>query len=172
MSRTALLSPHAAEHEASLSARMERGRMPKSIECLLVWYLPLARDEVPERLHKAELWHDTVSIGERENGIAPSGGSLLGTPAWAGTMRLRLEASPSMTDEDGYYRFPIEAALSRLSRRWPFMARALRALAKNGGDWRSLATAMSFPDEVMEVFVREALIRLWNGYHEQVVRAA
>jgi hypothetical protein len=98
------------------------------------------------------------------------GGSLLGTPAWNGTFRSLMENSPSIIDEDGFYRFPIRSALSRLHRRSPLMARTLFALSMREGDWRGLGIAYGWLPEMFEVYITEALRRLWQGTYAETVR--
>ena len=176
---------YAPDHDASLSRRMERGKMPRTLTGLVAWYMALCSDELPDRLHKGELWHDQDSIRHREfdgrhsrglgcacqpDRVFGVGGSVLGTPAWSGLFRARLEGSPSMIDEDGMYRFPIAAALSRLHRRRPLMARNLVSLAMASGDWRVLATAGGWPLEMYEDYIEAALRCLWAGTYDRVVR--
>jgi hypothetical protein len=160
----------AREHETSLLTRMERGRMPTGIGGLVNWYIGAVAMELPDRLHKGEVWHDSVSASERESGVTPTGGSQLGSPALDGTFRALLEGSPSTIDEDGYYRFPVHAALSRMHRRWPLMARTLVWLAHREGDWCGLGKAYGWEQEMFEVYITEALRRLWMGCHDQTLR--
>lgn len=161
-------TPHHREHDSSVSARMERGKMPGSLDGLVRWYMGMWSDETPARLHKRELWHDQVTQHEREEGIAPMGGSLTGTLAWDATFRVVLENSPSIIDQDGYYRLPLRSALSRLHRRRPLMARNLFSLGMAGGDWRRLGDANGWAQEMYEVYIEEALRRLWIGTYDRV----
>lgn len=149
------------EHQESSARRAERGKMPKTLTGLVRWFVPALSDELPERLHIHEPWRDQVTAHERQNGTYPTGGSRLGSLAYAGSFRLMLEAGASITDEDGYYLFPIRAALSRLYRRKPLMARFLFSLGLAEGDWRSVATSLGYPLEMMEVYTEGALRALW-----------
>jgi hypothetical protein len=160
----------ARDHDSSVMRKAERGVMPKGIDGLVHWYIGALSEELPDRLHKGELWHDGVSPSEREEGVRPQGGSLLGTPAWDGTFRALLEGSPSTIDEDGYYRFPVHAALSRMTRREAWMAQDLWELARREGDWRGMAKACLCHPQRFEVYITEALRRLWLGCHDQSVR--
>lgn len=163
--------PYIGEHYASASRRMERGKMPKSLAGLVHWYVTALSEELPERLHKAEPWHDQVSAHERDEGIRPVGGSHLGSPAYSGGFRLILEAGASVTDEDGYYVYPVRAALSRMHRRWALMARNLFALGMAGGDVARVADSKpGWALEEFEVYIEESLRRLWLTTHDRTTR--
>ena len=159
--------PYLTEHYASVSKGMERGKMPRTLDGLLHWFVVRLREETPEKLHRAELWHDRVSRHEREDGAKPVGGSHLGAPAYSFYFRSMLEGSPSMTDDDGFYVFPMRSALSRIHRRRPLMASFLFRIGLSEGDWRSVADAMGYPAEMVEVYAEASLARLWAETYER-----
>jgi hypothetical protein len=160
--REALEAPFQRQHEASMEARLAKGRMPKSLPELLRWYSEAWDAEIPDRPHKVEVW--------RDYGAEAQGGSHLGSPAWTDPMRRYLENYDSEVDADGYYVRPVHAALSRISRRGPLMARSLFAVAQSGYDWRGVADRGHWPVEMFQVYITEALRRLWMEYREQKVR--
>ena len=159
--------PYHAEHRDSVGRGMERGKQPRTLAGLLHWFVIRLREETPEKLHRSELWRDQVTVSEREQGLQPRGGSHLGSLAYSGEFRAMLEGSPSMIDADGYYVFPVRAALSRIERRRPIMARFLFAIGKAEGDWRSIADAMGYPAEMVEVYAEASLRRLWQESYER-----
>ena len=161
---------HIGEHDDSIARRLERGKMPKTLDGLVRWFVQRFEEETPERLHIDETWHDKVSGHEREEGVQSVGGSLLGSLAYSGAFKLILEASPSKTDEDGYYLFPLRSALSRVERRRPFMVRYLCRLGLAQGDWRRVADDLGWVHEVMEVYIEEALRRVWRETYERTTR--
>ena len=163
-------TPYQREHYASLGRGMERGKMPRTLPGLMRWYIVALAQELPERLHKAEPWHDMVSAAERDAGLRPVGGSHLGAPAYAGGFRLIIEASSSVTDEDGYYLYPVRAALGRLSRRRPFMARFLFRVGQCEGDWQAVADALGYPDEMVETYTHAALVLLWQQTYDRTTK--
>ena len=163
-----LRAPYQTDYARSVSRGMERGKMPQTLEGLLRWYVVRIGEELPDRLHRNEVWHDRVSTSEMGDGIQAQGGSHLGAPAWASLFRRLLEGSPSQVDEDGYYTFPITAALSRMERRHPLMTRCLFRLAMSKGDWQSLADSMGYPHEFMAVYTEAALQRLWRTTYDKV----
>jgi hypothetical protein len=165
--RRELEAPHAAEHEASLTRRMGKGVMPKSLPALLRWFSEEWDAEIPSAIHKSEVW-----MGRAGEGIPPeqTGGSKLGTRAHTDTFRRFVENQPSEMDADGYYHRPMHAALSRLERRRPLTARALFAVAMSGYDWRGIAERGHWAEEMFEVFIAEALRMLWMEYSEQGLR--
>ena len=159
--------PYTDAHRTSVARGMERGKMPRTLAGLVHWFVIGMRAETPEKLHRSELWRDQVTVGEREVGIQPVGGSHLGSLAYSAGFRAILEGSPSALDEDGYYRSPIRAALSRIERRQPLMARILFAISMAEGDWRKVADTLGYPDEMVEVYAEAALRKLWNETHER-----
>lgn len=159
--------PYVTEHRSSVSRGMERGKQPRTLSGLLHWFIGRLREETPDKLHRSELWRDQVSAAEREHGIHPVGGSHLGSLAYSGAFRALLEGSPSMTDADGYYVFPVRSALSRIHRRRPLMARFLFAIGMAEGDWQMVATAMGYPDEMVEVYAEASLRKLWEETYDR-----
>ena len=162
-----------SRHRASIAARMAP---PKD---LLAWYLAEYRDELPERLHGRGVWADRATEHEREAGIRPTGGSLLGTPAYAEGFRRLLEDHPKAIEyaehdgqrtSEGHYRTPLRAALADLAghRRseadFPFMARFLYRLAYLDGDWQRAASSLGVRREVARVYMHAALYQLWRRY--------
>jgi hypothetical protein len=159
--------PHLIEHQVSVERSMGRGRMPRTLAGLLHWFVIRLREETPDKLHRSELWRDQVSAGERDVGLQPVGGSHLGSLAYSGAFRALLEGSPSQTDADGYYVFPVRSALSRIHRRRPLMARFLFAIGMAEGDWQSVAAAMGYPDEMVEVYAEASLRSLWEQTYDR-----
>lgn len=157
--RQLLETPYKDERERSIEARMSKGIQPKGLDQLLGWFCEVISDEVPVALHKAGVW--------RDHGEDAAGGSKLGTPAWSDPFRRFIEGvdHPSALDSDGYYKWPLRAALSRMDRnRKPLVARMLFQLALMGGDWRRLADKMSYPTEIMELTIERALFLCWREY--------
>ena len=136
--------------------------MPKALPGLLRWYSEGWDAEVPTAIHKSEVW--------RDHGPQAQGGSKLGTPAYSDPFRRYLENTPSEMDADGYYRLPMHAALSRLSRTKPLTARALFAVAMCGYDWRGVAERMHYAEEMFEVYITSALMMLWREYADEGLR--
>ncbi len=161
--RIAVETPYRHDNERSVERAMQSGQMPKSMECLVSWFRDVCAQELPVRLHKSGVW--------RDYGVNAEGGSYIGSPASTDAFRRFMENSPSNVDQDGYYSKPLRAALSRLNRRWPFMARHLYRLALVDGDWRLYARqATVWSDEEMQLYMGEALRRLWREYAIEVVR--
>lgn len=97
-------------------------------------------------------------------------GSALGTKADTDPFQRYLHNAAQETDEDAYYRRPMHAALYRIGKDHPLMARALFGLAQCGYDWRGLGTRGHWPVEMFEVYIEEALRRLWIEYADREVR--
>lgn len=157
--------PYAAEQEVSLDARMQKGRMPRDLSGLLRWYAEGWDAEVPVALHRSEVW--------RDHGTDAEGGSRLGSPALTDPFRRYMRAAvevPSQSDEDGWYLLPMHAALARLGRRWPLTARVLFAVAQSGYDWRGVGTRLHYADEMMTLWMLQALAQLWAEHRDEVVR--
>lgn len=168
--RSALETPFSRDHERSMEARLEKGRMPKALPELLRWYSEAWDCEVPTKLHNIEVWYGQSTDNGRPVPQELTGGSKLGTHAWSGNFRAYLEDEDNKVDQDGYYRRPTHAALARLGHRKPMMARNLFALAQSGYDWRGVATRGHWDLEMYEVYITEALRKLWVEYAEQKVR--
>ena len=169
--RVAFEAPHADAHAASLDARMGKGVMPKGLPRLVEWFMEMSADELPVAIHRSGVWHDPGDgMGDPEAGK----GSRLSTPAHtdAFVRFMRAVDSPSALDQDGHYRYPVRACLSRLSRRNPLTARMLYRLSIHGGNWRTLADQMSYPDEFMELYLERALHLCWREFSEQRMRLA
>ena len=160
--RSAMLSPHAADHEASVERAMAKGIQPKGLDALVSWFRVCIHEEAPTTIHKHELWRDWGHDGD--------GGSKLGTLAWSEPFRRFILAvdHPSAVDEDGRYRLPLRAALSRWARhpKYAVPAQYLYQLALLDGDWRRLADNLSYPSALMEMFLETALYRFWREYSE------
>lgn len=166
-------TPYKADHDTRVTSLMEeRGTMPKTLNGLLVWYARECFGEVPAELHTSQVWRDRVNLAEAENGVRPVGSSDTGALAYADDFRRTIENSPSEIDEDGYYRRPIASALSRLARKrvpkgGSLMAARLIALARLGFDWQRQADNIGWHHDEMHVYMREALICLWNEYRAE-----
>jgi hypothetical protein len=165
--------PYDPEHRASLA---RKAQPPKN---LLQWFLEAYRAEAPEKIHASDVWRDRVSEDEARIGIQAVGGSLLGTPRTNDTFRRYIEDSPFATevaeyegskDRSGHYAFPLRAALARLAGRgpdsspFPFMARALYRTALRDGDFDSACASLGICEPVRQVYIEEALRRLWAKY--------
>lgn len=166
---TALRAPHQQDHRRSVERKAEQGKMPQTLSGLLRWYVGAFDAETPERLHKGEVWRDRVSTAEMGEGVQPTGGSHLGSPALADRFRRVTEGSESQIDEDGYYLFPVRAALSRLKRRRPLTVAILSRVAMCEGDWRAVADAIEYDHEVMELFLERALANLWRTTYDRTL---
>jgi hypothetical protein len=168
-------TPYEREHERSLERRMERGRMPRDLPGLLRWMAEQWELEVPDAIQAGgdDVWHGRQEVDPRTG--APRweadlvGGSKLGTPRDRDPFRRFLENSPSEVDADGFFVRPMHAAVARLGRRWPLMARNLVAVAHAGWDWRGVAERGHWAAEMYEVYLEAALRRLWNEFGEQRV---
>lgn len=168
--------PYVEQNRASLE---RKAQPPKD---LLAWFLHEFREETPARIHARGVWHDRVSHDEKESGIVPGGGSLLGAPSendgfWFylygdGTEieTARITDHGVMTDVRAY-RMPVRAALRRLGGRGkddapsPFMSRTLYRIGLMAGDVQAACDSMRIePVAIREVYVREALRRLWRVF--------
>lgn len=171
IARLTLEQPHLADHRASIEAVATKAA-PRGLHRLMVWFLAEWANEVPERIHKGEVWRDFVGLTEDRQG---QGGSLLGTPQYAEAFRRYVEGSPFETDPDGRYTRPIHAAMSRIAGRRghegrthellpaPFMARFLFRLAHTA-DLEQAASSMGIPPQVQHVYAEQALVKLWRSY--------
>lgn len=170
--RLALEAPHASDHTRSVTRRMDRSRMPKHLGGLLSWFSVEWDSEVPQRLHTVEVWHgrqeyrDGAPVWPREQ----VGGSALGSHAHTDPFRRYMESYAGEQDEDGYYVRPMHAALARLARRDHWMARNLFAVAQAGYDWQGVADRGHWVHGMYQVYIEEALRRLWFEYAEQGLR--
>ena len=166
-------TPYDVEYRGSLS---RKAQPPKN---LLAWFLEAFRAEMPEKIHASDVWRDRVSEDEAKSGIQAVGGSLLGTPRTNDTFRRYIEDSPFTTevaeyeghkDVNGHYAFPLRAALACLAGRgpdaapYPFMARALYRTALRDGDYDGACGSLGICEPVREVYITEALRRLWAKY--------
>lgn len=171
IARIQLEQPHLVAHRASISVVASKAA-PRGLPKLLAWFLGEWANEVPDKLHKGDVWRDYVRLTEDRKG---QGGSLLGTPQYADAFRSYIEGSPFATDPDGRYMRPIHAAMARLCGRGghegathklaplPFMARFLFRLAMTG-DLAVSAQSMGIPSQVQSVYAEQALYRLWRTY--------
>lgn len=156
--RQALERPYQGAHERSVKTAMSRGEQPKGLAALVRWFRERCDEELPVAIHRGGVWRDF--------GPDAVGASALGAPADTDAFRRFVYGADSELDEDGYYRKPLRAALARMSRRWPFMARHLYRLALLDGDWRRHAEGIAWQYEEVEVYMTEALYRLWREYQE------
>lgn len=175
--------PYAAE------AQSRKARLMAPPKDLMRWFLEAYREEMPDRMHAAGVWRDTVNSGERQNRIDPVGGSLIGTPQADGRFRILTEGSAFSTeiaeyeghkDLHAHYAFPLRAAIARLAGREPttgrygFMAHALLTTARLDGDWdRALSSLGVNPEAVRRVYIEVALRTLFERYEpEPLARVA
>lgn len=187
--RELLDRPFAPAHEASIARQLAQ---PKGYEALLRWFLEGFRAEVPDALHERGVFvgrpprhgEGLASIDPTTGSVASSaadltGGSLIGSPRVADSFRSLLEDSPFATEVAeyeghrspfGHYRRPMRAALAELAGRgadeepYPFMARTLYRTAVMDGDWDAACASMGIIEPVRQVYVSEALYRLWRRY--------
>ncbi len=162
--RQALETPYQRESEASVERAMSRGIQPKGIDQLIRWFRECCHDEAPMTVHKNEIWRDWGHDG--------NGGSKLGTMAHSDPFRRFLDSvdHPSATDDDGRYRFPLRAALSRYTRTSPLTARVLYQLALVDGDWRRWSDNCGYNHEVGEKYLLTALYELWREFSVTALR--
>ncbi len=169
--RLNLESPHLEHHRASIAVVAAKA-VPRGLPKLMAWFIAEWANEVPDKLHKGDVWRDYIGLTEDRKGV---GGSLLGTPAYADAFRGYIEGSPFATDPDGRYAKPIHAAMARLCGRQghegptrkllpaPFMARFLFRLAVTGS-LSQAGDSMGIPSQVHHVYAEQALYRLWRTY--------
>lgn len=184
--RQELLSPYADPHARSMARRAEKPRN------LLLWFLEGFRAEMPEDMHGIGVWRDWVRLDEER---AAEGGSLLGSPTLADQFRRFIEGSAFATEpaefegheaseDDEHYVFPMRAAVVKLARQDPFMARLLASVAFRDGDWVGASEALGIvawktgPEDIAvideqatqslrRVYFDEALHRLWRRFEVQ-----
>lgn len=169
--RLNLEQPHLDAHRASIEVTAAKAA-PRGLPKLLAWFLTEWALEIPDRIHKGDVWRDYVRLTEDRKG---QGGSLLGTPQTADDFRSYIEGSPFATDQDGRYVRPIHAGIARMCGRqghsgptfalhpYPFMARFLFRLACTG-DLLVSSESMGIPPQVQHVYAEQALFRLWRTY--------
>lgn len=148
---------------------MGKGIMPKGLPALIRWFRERCDAEIPDKVHKSGIW--------RDYGNEADGGSALGAPQLFDEFRRLIEGVPWQTDPDGYFAFPLRAALSQMYRGKPIIALHLFRLALVDGDWRRHADNLNRVDgsprwsrEEMELFIEQALYRLWLNYAEMPLR--
>ncbi len=121
--RDRLERPYADEHAASVTRPTF---LPRSLDGRIRWFLTTWEAEVPSRTHVRGVW-----VGEQErNPERPQwshellGGSALGSPAWYSAFERYIGTAdwPYATDADGFYLFPLHAAMGRLAHRAPMVA--------------------------------------------------
>jgi hypothetical protein len=178
-----------SEPQANADAQARRhgrpaGPRPLSFAELLEWFGTHWVEELPDELHKAELWYGRQETRRGEE-VWPAelvGGSRLHTHAWSDAARRYLEGNPKETQagkfngqDDGQEHFvrPLQAAFSRVlgradigDRRDPraWLARWLVAVAHAGLDWRGVATRAGIPLPVAYVYTDVALRLLHERY--------
>lgn len=107
-----------AAHAATWEARFDRGTPPADLRPIVIELRRAYRDEVPQTLHK-----HAVDDG--------------GMPAYSGEFAAFLYASPSATDEEGWYRTPVRRALAAMTRSEEEATRQMGRIAAHvtvGGD--------------------------------------
>ncbi len=172
-------TPYRGEATARAAELAERkATMPKDLPGLLRWFEEECSTETPDALHTAQVWRDRVTSNEAKAGVKPVGGSDTGALAYDDDFRRRLENGPSEVDQRDpgvtgsgrvYFMRPIASALSRIARAGkPLMSRHLQLLAWASFDWRQRADAIGWAHEEYEVYIREALIRLWFAHRDWV----
>lgn len=170
-------TPFALDHSASLR---RKERQPKGYASLLAWFLIGFRAELPENIHAGELWIDRKRRSDIPE-YKPVGGSVLGAPGLAEAFRAYIEDDPfglepaeyeGHRDPYPHYKTPMRAALAKLAGRgrdsdqYPFMARLLHRIAYTG-DPDSSCASFGIIAEVREVYLEQALYRLFSKYAEE-----
>lgn len=146
MSRTALLSPHAAEHEASRDREQ-----PSNLHDLVRWFREAWESEMPTRLHSRD---------------TDAGGS----PDWHGEFKAYLTASVYAIDEEGSARRPMAVHWTRWSNstgRDASRARFLYTLVCKGysvpNAWQALkGTPTELGAVARDDFAYRTLARFWE----------
>lgn len=166
--REELLRPHAAEHLASVERKAVQP--PNSLSALMQWFLKAWGEEMPDALHAAGVWFG----GPKENGQPVTkelqGGSLIGTPRFAGQFAHYLFESDYSKDEDGYYIRPLRQALAWMRhQRRPLQSRWLLLVGLNGGNWQAVCDmwrmgSFTMPHELGEVITYAALRECRRAY--------
>jgi hypothetical protein len=177
--RAAMLSPYAAESQDSVERAMLRGVQPKGLDALVAWFREACHGEAPTALHKGGTWNGRQEYARRTGEpIWPAeqtGGSLMGSPATTSAFDAFISNAvdhPSATDDEGFYRLPLRAALARMGRgRYALTARYLYQLALMDGDVRRWAEQMCYPDEIASLYLERALDKLWREYRDLAERA-
>jgi hypothetical protein len=167
--------PFADDHHRSASVKGE----PRNLSEYVVWFLREWALEMPDRIHK-----DEVFVGPPDNGHGPRlaakesrpddlvGGSLLGTPAYHEPTRRLVEEDNPHAEEPGewdgsltidkHLTTPLRSAMRRTGR---FMEGYLAEVARFSGDWMSPARRRGcMSDEIARVYANEAFRRLWREY--------
>lgn len=181
-------TPYRRDSEARNQERMAR-TMPKDLPGLLRWFEEELSHEMPDALHSGTVWRDRVTQHEAAQGLKPVGASDTGAPGYdprfqklvqyaykkrtegavLGPTRVDVKDPENTPSGIAYIENPCEAALGRISRDGkPLMARHLQLLAWASFDWRKRADAIGWAYEEYEVYIREALIRLWREHREWV----
>ncbi len=165
-------TPYHAEHSRSV---IRKASAPKN---LLAWFLDGFRAEMPDQVHTSGVWREWVTDDGRHVG----GGSLLGSPRLADPFRRLIEDDPfglevaeyeGHKDPYAHYRTPMRAALASLAGRGrdtdplPFMARTLYRTVLRDGDWDGACASMGITLPVRQVYIEEALRRLWGRYETE-----
>lgn len=165
--------PHLDAYWRSKDRR--RADPPTNVDGLVAWFREQWELEMPDRLHARGVWSDSVTSRERQEGIQPQGGSLLGSPPLSGGMRQRLEGTAYAKDDDGDLIRPLAASLAALRRERRYGHDAVMAVAYSWWDWRSLigrtfyrterdgarVLVMKMPEDILEMVLKSSLERLW-----------
>jgi hypothetical protein len=119
---------------------------PTTLSALLSWYIEAWALEPPDKLHLHRISTDDAT----------------GAPTWTDAFRHYMTDHPQATDEDGYYRRPMHAALRSMNRKRPLTARWLFRLGMSGGD--IMTTPATPPGDMGRVYAEMALAILRRMY--------
>jgi hypothetical protein len=167
--RESFLSPHNAEHVASVEARAQTGIEPRTLAQYIAWYRTACEEEAPMAIHIQSVWFQSRArprMDGREEQIPAEhrGGSHLGSHAFTDSFRRYTEAGPREVDEDGYYRLPLKAALEEVSHERPLGVRRLVRLAQTGFDVQRMADIEGWSIREMQDILECHLAVLWVRY--------
>lgn len=121
---------------------------PRTLSDLLSWYVKAWSLEPPDKLHLHRIAIDDAT----------------GAPTWTDQFRHYITDHPQVTDEDGYYRRPLHAALRVVGRKHPLTARWLFRLGMAGGNVDS--TLGTPAGDMGRVYALGALHILWRIYRD------
>jgi hypothetical protein len=133
-----------------------------TLHALIVWYRRMWWYETPS-------FNQAVNPNTMHTERANTTGSLGAhcrtvNTDFPGSVWAYITDSPYAMDEDGYYRWPLHAALAYMARRSPLMVRFLRRLPAYGYDVEALAWDMGIPEEKTAEYATVAIRTLRTRY--------
>lgn len=191
MSRTRRAEPpYRSEHERSVRRAMSKRSEVPGFASLLRWFVCSWVEEMPHSIHAAGVeWAppDRIVRADGTGVTDPGGGNALGSPRYSQPFRRRVlegkvadvehPVSDGQAEMGVAYVTPLHQTLAHIDRRHPLLAGWLRALGRNGGDWRAVGQLglvidqrgirVPIPDEYAEEITRGALRLAWTTYREE-----